>query len=444
MKLPKSRIKTVLIIVAFGVILNWGLNNLPFFANALQLVWSILFPFILGFCVAFLLNIPMKAIEKLVFRGRLPRVRRPLSLVITLLLLVAVLVFGIRIVLPELISTIARLFSSIPTYFNNLTTMLEPYYEYLPQLEEALQSLGADWQKLIPRAMELMQTGGRALLLGILGAATNLVNGAITFFIGLIFAIYLLLDKERFVAQFKSLFMAYLPQDKYDRMFTVMQLVNRTFSQFVAGQCTEAVAITLFFLVVLSIGQFSYALLISVLIGFLSLIPILGAFIGCVVGAFLILVVQGFWRFVAFIIVFLVVQQIDGNFVYPHIIGKSISLPPVWVLVAVTVGGGLMGVFGMLFFIPLTSVIYTLVSQNAHKRLEEKGVVSPMTEVPEPPPRRKAQPTEKPAGDVADAPAAQPSETKNTPEAAAAPADNTTPAPKSETGSTKPKDGGET
>ena len=201
--------------------------------------------------------------------------------------------------------------------------------------------------------------------------ATVLVNGTVNFIVGFVFACYILLQKEKLLYQLRKLLEAFLPEKAAEKIWYVGQLTEKIFSNFITGQCVEAVILGAMFAVTLSIFKFPYALLIGVLIAFLALIPIFGAFIGCVLGAFLILMVDPI-KALIFIVIFLVLQQIEGNLIYPRVVGGSVGLPAIWVLAAVTIGGSLMGVLGMLIFIPLVSVFYTLLKQTVNRRIEEK------------------------------------------------------------------------
>ena len=216
------------------------------------------------------------------------------------------------------------------------------------------------------------------MLSSTVSAAMSIISGVTTFFIGFVFAIYILLQKETLSRQFKKLMRAYLPEAVTDRTLEILHLIYETFSSFFAGQCLEAVILGTMFFIVLSIFQLPYALLIGVLIAFTALIPLFGAFIGCAIGAFLMLMVEPLNALV-FLIIFFVLQQLEGNLIYPHVVGNSVGLPSIWVLVAVTIGGSTMGIVGMLVFIPVCSVLYTLLREAVNKRLNKKN----------PPPKRK-------------------------------------------------------
>ncbi len=381
MNLDKKFYKRVALIVAGGILLAFALRNISVIWGVVTLLWGFAFPFVLGLSMAFLLNIPMRAVEKHIFRGKTFPGHRPLSFVLAVLLVLLVIALVLFLVVPELINTIGVLVSNIPGYITWLENALKPLTNYWPVLQDFFQQLNLDLSSLATTAMNALKTGANALLGSAFSVATSVVSGGVSFFIGIIFAGYVLLDKEHLHAQALGIMKAYIPEKRYNQTMSILGLINTTFTKFVTGQCLEAVAVATMFCVVLAIGQFQYALLISVMIGFFSFIPIFGAFIGCFIGAFLILIAQGFWRCLAFVIVFLVLQQIDGNVTYPRIVGTSIGLPPIWVLVAVTIGGNLMGVVGMLIFIPIGSVVYTLMRRDTLRQLKEKGIISPVEEL---------------------------------------------------------------
>ena len=183
-----------------------------------------------------------------------------------------------------------------------------------------------------------------------------------------------MLQKERLSVQARKILYAYFPQKRVEKVLSICSLTYDTFSHFLTGQCTEAVILGAMFFVVMGILRLPYALLVGILIAFTALIPIFGAFIGCIVGAFLIFMVNPAQALV-FVVVFFILQQIEGNFIYPHVVGNSVGLPSIWVLAAVTVGGSMMGIVGMLIFIPAGSVIYALFRENVYQRLQRKKIV---------------------------------------------------------------------
>ncbi len=389
MPLDKKTFTRFAFLVGGGVVLFWILDNSQIVSNIILLLWGVIFPFILGGMFAFVLNLPLSFIERHLFKTRFPRLKRLFSVIITILLLLVSITLLVFLLVPQLIATGSMLAADMPIYVNRIQESLQPYAQYLPVLEEYLVNL--DWRNISQTVFTWLQSGIGSWFSSAISVASSFVSGATSFIIALIFCFYLLFDKEHMAAQLRSLLQAYLPETLFAKIMDISGLTSHTFSRFISGQCLEALAIGAVYVVVLLIGGFDYALLIGVFIGCFSLIPILGAFIGCFLGVLLILISAGPWRALAFVILFLVIQQLDGNFMYPRIVGTSVGLPAMWVLVAISIGGGLMGVFGMLVFIPLFSVLYTLLRKNTASRLQKRGVASPMEDYyrDNPPPEKK-------------------------------------------------------
>ena len=244
-----------------------------------------------------------------------------------------------------------------------------------PELVDYIDEVQAqlNWEEILNQLVTFFRIGANSMLSSTISVATGIVSGVGTFFIGLVFACYILLQQEFLKRQMKKLIFAYLKEKHANRFLQICALTYRTFSNFLTGQCLEAVILGMMFFISMTILRFPFAVLVGVLIAFTALIPIFGAFIGCVVGAFLILTISPS-QAAAFVVLFLVLQQIEGNLIYPKVVGGSIGLPAIWVLVAVTLGGSLFGIVGMLVFIPIVSVVYTLLKEDVNKRLIEKDI----------------------------------------------------------------------
>ena len=234
------------------------------------------------------------------------------------------------------------------------------------QIRAWLNNLDVDLDKLLDSVIAFFRNGAGNVLNSTVYAIGSIVNGVTTFVIAFVFACYILLQKEKLGVQVKKVMHAFLKEKWEKRCLKVCTLTSKTFSNFLTGQCLEALILGSMFFVAMSLFKMPYALLVGVLVAFTALIPIFGAFIGCVVGAFLILMVDPL-QALFFVIMFLVLQQIEGNLIYPKVVGNSVGLPSIWVLAAVTIGGSLMGVVGMLIFIPLVSVVYTLFLVRVYK-----------------------------------------------------------------------------
>lgn len=368
MELNKETIKKIRGLILFTVIIVIMGVNYHRLLQLLGRLFGMCYPFLIGGAIAFILNVPMRGIEKHVMKGRRSRLRRPISLLLALLFVVGILGIVTFVVLPELVKTARILQNSIPIFINDVKEEAERLFIQYPDIVNSINSFEVDWKRVGEDMVGFLSSGAGTVLSGTLSAAVSIASGVINFFIGFIFAVYILLQKEKLSRQIKRLLKAFLPLKLYDRVLEITVLTEKTFSNFLAGQCMEAVILGVMFFIVLSIFRMPYALLIGVLIAFTALIPIFGAFIGCVVGAFLMLMTNPVSA-LTFVIIFLVLQQVEGNLIYPNVVGSSIGLPSIWVLVAVTLGGSAFGVVGMLVFIPLCSVLYSLLRHEVGIRL---------------------------------------------------------------------------
>ena len=387
MNLTKENVKKICGIILFTVVIFLAFQNIEKVFMGINFVWGIVFPFVLGGIIAFILNIPMRSIEKHLFKNAYNKIKnedgsitlekkkfvRPLSLLITIILVIAIIAAVVLIVVPQIGSTTGELVKTAEAFFPKVQSWAEDVFRNNEQIREWISGLEFNLNEIIDKVVGFLQNGVGDVVSSTVTAAKAVVSGITSFVIGVIFACYLLAKKETLMRQVGMLIKAALPEKAVDKIRHVVEISNETFSNFIAGQCIEALILGTMFFVVLWIIRLPYPLLIGVLMAFTALIPIFGAFIGCVIGAFLIVMVSPV-KALIFLIVFLVIQQVEGNVIYPRVVGNSIGLPSLWVLFAVTVGSSLMGIAGMLFFIPLTSVVYTLLREWVYKRLEEKKI----------------------------------------------------------------------
>ena len=395
MEWNRQNIKGLLLVVCGGVAFYCALQNLDVVWGAVRGLLGILAPFLLGGALAFVLNVPMRAIERHLLKNsrRGAKLRRPLALVLTLLAVLGVLALASLVIGPGIADAVMSIIREIPAAFDRLQAQLnglsESLTEYLPMIHEWLAGVNIDWESLSRRALAYAQALGTGLVSSGSGLIGGVVSGVSTFVIGLIFSFYILLQKEKLSRHGRQVIYGLLPLRQADRTLEILRLASRTFSSFLSGQCLEACILGTLFAVAMTIFRMPYALLVGVLIALTALIPIVGAFIGCAVGALLI-AIDDPWKALWFIVLFLVLQQIEGNLIYPHVVGSSVGLPSIWVLAAVTLGGSLMGITGMLFFIPLCSVLYALFRSYVKERLAKKGVPPEKWRDPPPaPPRRR-------------------------------------------------------
>ena len=369
----RDQIKQRLLVVCGGVAFYCILQNLGTVLITAGKLLGILSPFLVGGAIAFVLNVPMAAIER-----RFPerqKGRRPLALILTLAALAGVLALAFCVIGPGVGEAVGSIAGQIPDAIQRLQEQLTVLERYLPQVQSLADALhiSIDWGGLSRKAITLAQSWGNRILSSGGGMIGGLVSGVSTFVIGLIFSFYILLQKEKLARQGRQVCYALLPEAWADRVLEVLRLANRIFSSFLSGQCLEAVILGTMFAASMTILRMPYALLVGVLISLTALVPVVGAFIGCVVGALLIAVTNP-WRAVGFVVLFLVLQQVEGNLIYPHVVGSSVGLPSIWVLAAVTLGGSAMGIAGMVLFIPLCSVLYAMFRDFVKGRLQVRGV----------------------------------------------------------------------
>lgn len=378
MELNKKTMRNLFLGVAGCIILYWLLHETERLTAFLKAVWAVLAPFAVGAAIAFVLNVPMRAIEGWLKGIKKDKLRRALSILLTLLAVLVVLSGVIWLLIPQLIDTIESLVATLPGFFGRLQTQITEYLENNPQLMEWLAENTdfetVKWSELIEKAVSLVSSSLSAIVDKAFSAVVNLGNGIFNGVLSLVFALYCLARKEILARQARRLLYAFVPEKICDETVRILRMTNSTFSNFISGQCLEAVILGVMFAVSMSIFRMPYMPLVSVTIAVTALVPIVGAFVGCIVGAFFILV-QNPMLAVWFVVMFLVLQQIEGNLIYPRVVGTSVGLPGMWVLVAVAVGGDLMGVGGMLVMIPLASVLYALAREITDKRLAARGIL---------------------------------------------------------------------
>lgn len=382
MELNKNNMKKILALIAFTVILCALLINFSAFLQWLGFIFGVFYPFILGGAIAFCLNIPMRFFERKLFLERTNRPRgqklqkaaRPVSLVLTLLCLVGVLALVVGVVVPQLVTTFASIAEAMKTFLPEAQLWLEDVFSGRKEIVNLISSIRLDtmdWEKWLGMIKDFAVSGAGSVLSYTLNTTVTVVNSTVNFFIAFVFSIYVLTQKEKLARSFTKLARAMFKKNIFEKILHICSLSHTTFSKFITGQCVEALILGTMFFVSMSIFRFPYALLVGIVISVTALIPIVGAFIGCLIGAFLILIVNPM-QALAFIILFLVLQQIEGNLIYPHVVGNSVGLPSIWVLFASMVGGSLMGIAGMIIFIPLVSVFYSLLREWVNQRLAEE------------------------------------------------------------------------
>ena len=375
-KISVKKIRELIVFTAFLVAALWKFDVM---LDVLKEIWSILFPFVLGGVIAFVTNVPMSFLEKKIFtkvkkeNKAVGKLARPISLLLTIVLgigVIALVMFG---VIPQLTRTMGTLVMSISDFIPQMQSWIREFSHNNQEIMKLVDQVQFQPDQAIKWGISFLGNGAGNMMNTTVSAVGSLVSGVATFFIAFSFSCYILFQKEKLHIQIRKVFFAFLPKEKAEVFLRICSLTYRTFANFLTGQCLEAIILGCMFCVTLSILRMPYALLIGVLIAFTALVPIFGAFIGCAVGSFLIFMVSP-KQAILFIIVFLVLQQIEGNLIYPHVVGESVGLPSIWVLAAVTIGGNLMGIVGMLVFIPLLSVLYTIFREFVYLRLKERHI----------------------------------------------------------------------
>ena len=379
MDLSKLSMKKIRELIIFTVLLVVALWKFDVVLDVAKTIWGILFPFVLGGAIAFVINVPMSFLEKKIFgkakeenkAGK--KLARPVSLLLTIILAVGVVVLVMFGVIPQLTRTMGSLMISIANFVPQMQNWIREFSHNNQDIMKLVNQVQFNQDQAIKWGISILGSGAGNMMNTTMSAVGSLVSGFATFFIAFSFACYILFQKEKLHVQIRKIFFAFIPKQKATMFLDICSLTYRTFANFLTGQCVEAVILGSMFVITLSILKMPYALLIGILIAFTALVPIFGAFIGCAVGSFLIFMVNP-KQAVLFIIVFLLLQQIEGNLIYPHVVGGSVGLPSIWVLAAVTIGGNLMGIIGMLIFIPLVSVFYTIFREFVYLRLKKQHI----------------------------------------------------------------------
>lgn len=380
MELNQENIKKIKELIVFTAIIVVCLWKFDVVLDILLVVFHVFLPFIIGGAIAFVLNVPMNFIqrhlfpeEKLEKRPFIKKIARPVSMILVLIAVIGIVVIIMFILIPQLGNTFANLGRSIQAFIPQVQDWAETMFHNNKEIMKWVNDLEFDWNKIMDTGLRFFKNGAGSVVDSTITAAKSIVSGLTTFFIAFVFAIYILLQKERLGIQAKKILFAFVRRGRAEATVEVLSLTYNTFSSFLTGQCVEAIILGCMFVVSMALLKLPYALLVGIVIAFTALIPIFGAFIGCAVGAFLIFMVDPV-KALIFIVLFLVLQQIEGNLIYPHVVGNSVGLPSIWVLAAVSIGASLMGIVGMLIFIPIVSVIYALFREIVYLKLKQRKI----------------------------------------------------------------------
>lgn len=376
-KIDKKTLKNIFFCVAGLIVLYWFLHAGERVSGIFSVVKGILSPFVMGAAFAFVINVPMRAVEGKLKRVENVTLRRCIALLITFILLLIILAGVFLLLIPQLTETIQSLIPKLRDFFIKVEKLVVAFLNDNPELLKWIQNntglQNLDIAGLAQKALTVVGNSVSTILGSAFSAIGSVTSAVMDLFIAVIFSIYCLFQKETLARQGRKLAYAYLPEKFCDSAVRVLRLSNSTFSNFLSGQCVEVCILGCLFAVAMAIFGMPYIPLVSVLVAVTAFIPVVGAWVGCIFGAFFILVanpMQAVW----FVIMFVVLQQIENNLIYPRVVGSSIGLSGMWVLVAVAVGGELMGVAGMFLMIPVASVIYTLLQEKTNAKLQGRDI----------------------------------------------------------------------
>lgn len=376
MRLDKKAIRRLMGLIGFAVLATWAVFRPWELWGILRVVGSIVAPFVLGLVIAFVVNLLLQPVERLwgrVFGRSLRGLKRPVSILLSVAIIVAVVFVLLFIVLPEVVDTIVLVVEAMPQWVAQLQTWWGQLGEWLAPYGVVLPPLNVNASELGTMATEWLGEHGPSLLAGTLGFTTSFVSGVVNVIIALVFALYLLSQKEKFGDQARRVLHAYLPEPRAQGVIEVVELSGSVFTKYVTGQLTDAVILGVLCYIGMLVLRMPHAAAISILIAATVVIPIVGVILGSAIGAFLILVVdpvKALW----FIVFITVLQQLEANFIYPRVVGKSVGVPGIWVFAAVIVGGTLLGVLGMVLAVPICAVLYSLFRRSVHRRLGAEAV----------------------------------------------------------------------
>ena len=372
MKEKKQAMRMVLSVITFTVVLIYLVNHTSVIGYFFSRVIALILPFLIGCGIAFVINIIMKSIEDGLFKkktGKLYKYKRPISMILAYVLAICVVVLVLFVVLPEVGDTITKIKDKLPGFVDRAKEWILKYTKKFPEITEAVRNFEINWEEV----GVFMKDGGSTILSTTVDIFSSIVSAVVNAFIGIVFSMYILAQKETLGRQTKMIIYAMFKEQTADELMVFGKIANTTFSKFFACQFREGIILGSMFVISMSIFDMPYPLTVGVLMAFTALIPVFGAFIGCFISAFLILV-ESPSHVLWFVILFFVLQFIENYFIYPRLVGGDVGLGAIWVLLAVLVGGDLMGVVGMFIFIPLVSVLYAYLRSLVIRKLKYKRI----------------------------------------------------------------------
>lgn len=370
-----EKTKEILIIVTYAIVLIFALFNLNTLFNIISYIFKLIMPFIIGIAIAFILNILLKILETKLYpkifkkkTKRTEKLKRPICLISVMVVIVALMSFIIKLIIPELINTVEIFSENLPKY----TEIIEDYLVEKEFDPDDIKMVTDTLNEVQKKATSFVMSNTDEIAERIFDMATKIIGYIINGIVALVFALYILAQKEKFVRQVKKVMRAYLDKGIIEKIETVVGIINKAFYNFATGQFTEALIIGFLCFIGMIILGIPYAPTISVLIAFTALIPMFGAFIGTIIGAFLIMMIDPI-KALIFVIFIIILQQFEGNLIYPKVVGKSVGLPGVWVLVSVTIGASIAGVVGMIISVPLCAILYGVFVNITNERLKKQS-----------------------------------------------------------------------
>lgn len=365
-KIKKSTVKTIILI---GAILL-AVLNFKTIINLTIYIYGVIYPLLLGAGIAYILNILMVGYEKLYFPGSRKKAvmntRRGVCILLSILTIIMVLTFFLYIVIPQFVQSIRLLSAGFPALYNKTIDWIQEYTVKVPVLQEKLDELNIDGAATLKKGLDIL--GKWAL--GTASYIGSFFSGMISFVLAFIFSVYILFSKEKLQSQFDKILKTIIQPDRRRKLYDIMHTANETFSGFFVGQFKEAVILGFLCTIGMLVFHFPYATIIGPVIGLTALIPMLGAYLGAAVG-FLLIVMLNPVKALLFIIFIVILQQVEGNLIYPKVVGDSIGLPGIWVFAAIAVGGGLMGVTGILLGVPVAATVYKLLGKSINYKLNK-------------------------------------------------------------------------
>ena len=371
--------KNIILIITYIALIIFVLVNFEKILSILGYIINIFSPFIFGAIVAFVLNVLVNFIERKLF-GKVKKktwlkIKRPLSITISVVLVIFIIVFIMNLLIPQLKNSVSLFTDSLPTYKEDIINIMNKF-----NLEETTIKKASDYLDNFGKVItDYIKGNSKDVITVTTEVATSLIAIISKAVIAIVFAIYIIAQKETLKRQFNKLMSAYLKPRTVSRINKYASMANTTFSNFVTGQCLEALIFGSLCFLGMLILRLPYATTIAVLLGFTALIPVFGAFIGTFLGAFLILMISPI-KAIIFVVFILVLQQIEGNLIYPKVVGKSVGLPGIWVLLSVTIGASVGGILGMLIATPLCSLLYILLRQAVNDRINSNKIVNRVKE----------------------------------------------------------------